>query len=72
MVKIIPWPGVYICDQCIRLCNEIINQEASERVEGDPSVEIEVAAGEAQDAIDQLRRLAAQAQVAAGVPFDSS
>ncbi|MGA1649950.1 MAG: ClpX C4-type zinc finger protein, partial [Ilumatobacteraceae bacterium] len=28
--KLIPGPGVYICDECIDLCNEIIEEEVSE------------------------------------------
>ena len=28
--KLIAGPGVYICDECIELCNEIIEEELSE------------------------------------------
>ena len=28
--KLIAGPGVYICDECIELCNEIIEEEFSE------------------------------------------
>jgi len=35
--KLIAGPTVYICDECIRLCNDIIAEEA-EREEGRPSV----------------------------------
>jgi ATP-dependent Clp protease ATP-binding subunit ClpX len=35
--KLIAGPTVYICDECIRLCNDIIAEE-SEREEGRPSV----------------------------------
>lgn len=31
--KLIAGPGVYICDECIDLCNEIIDEELSEEVE---------------------------------------
>lgn len=31
--KLIAGPGVYICDECIELCNEIIEEELTERVE---------------------------------------
>src|SRR2546428_4494753 len=31
--KLIAGPGVYICDECIDLCNEIIEEELSEPVE---------------------------------------
>ena len=29
--KLIAGPGVYICDECIDLCNEIIEEELSQR-----------------------------------------
>ncbi|MCZ4496064.1 MAG: clpX, partial [Thermoleophilia bacterium] len=29
--KLIAGPGVYICDECIELCNEIIDEELTER-----------------------------------------
>lgn len=32
--KLIAGPGVYICDECIELCNEIIEEELSERADG--------------------------------------
>ena len=31
--KLIAGPGVYICDECIDLCNEIIEEELSETAE---------------------------------------
>src|SRR3569832_536679 len=31
--KLIAGPGVYICDECIALCNEIIEEELSETSE---------------------------------------
>ncbi|MCC3297711.1 ATP-dependent Clp protease ATP-binding subunit ClpX [Arthrobacter caoxuetaonis] len=36
--KLIAGPGVYICDECIELCNEIIEEELSETTEGDTFV----------------------------------
>ncbi len=33
--KLIAGPGVYICDECIDLCNEIIDEELSEEVDFD-------------------------------------
>ena len=33
--KLIAGPGVYICDECIDLCNEIIEEELAETTEGD-------------------------------------
>ena len=32
--KLIAGPGVYICDECIDLCNEIIEEELAETTEG--------------------------------------
>ena len=35
--KLIAGPSVYICDECIQLCNEIIDEEYNrEREEGEP------------------------------------
>ena len=31
--KLIAGPGVYICDECIELCNEIIEEELAEGAE---------------------------------------
>ena len=31
--KLIAGPGVYICDECIDLCNEIVEEELSEPTE---------------------------------------
>ena len=31
--KLIAGPGVYICDECIDLCNEIIEEELSQNAE---------------------------------------
>ena len=31
--KLIAGPGVYICDECIDLCNEIIEEERAEATE---------------------------------------
>ena len=33
--KLVAGPGVYICDECIELCNEIIDEELSEEMELD-------------------------------------
>ncbi|MBM3708473.1 MAG: ATP-dependent Clp protease ATP-binding subunit ClpX, partial [Actinobacteria bacterium] len=33
--KLIAGPGVYICDECIYLCNEIIDEELKEEKEVD-------------------------------------
>src|SRR5690554_3546896 len=31
--KLVAGPGVYICDECIELCNEIIEEELSEELD---------------------------------------
>ena len=31
--KLIAGPGVYICDECIELCNEIIEEELGEEAD---------------------------------------
>ena len=31
--KLVAGPGVYICDECIELCNEIIEEELSDDIE---------------------------------------
>ena len=33
--KLVAGPGVYICDECIELCNEIIEEEFSDDVDID-------------------------------------
>ena len=33
--KLVAGPGVYICDECIELCNEIIEEELNEDIEAD-------------------------------------
>jgi ATP-dependent protease Clp ATPase subunit len=55
VIKLIAGPGVYICDQCVDLCNEIIEEEVGKRT-FDP--EVEAAAKNARDAIERLRVLA--------------
>ncbi|HCK79580.1 MAG TPA: ATP-dependent Clp protease ATP-binding subunit ClpX, partial [Actinobacteria bacterium] len=35
--KLIAGPGVYICDECIELCNEIIDEELGEASAADPA-----------------------------------
>jgi ATP-dependent protease Clp ATPase subunit len=48
--KLIAGPGVYICDECIDLCNEIIDEELT----APPSFDIEI---HAREIIDIRRRL---------------
>ena len=38
--KLIAGPSVYICDECIQLCNEIIAEEYTQESEEDPSSEL--------------------------------
>ncbi len=33
--KLVAGPGVYICDECIELCNEIIEEELHDDVDSD-------------------------------------
>jgi ATP-dependent protease Clp ATPase subunit len=56
VVKLIAGPGVYICDECIDLCNDIIEEERQPRALRDP--DIEAAAKEAREAVERLRVLA--------------
>src|SRR5437660_11156908 len=35
--KLIAGPGVYICDECVELCNEIIEERLAEATEDGPS-----------------------------------
>jgi len=60
VVKLIAGPDVYICNECIDLCNEIIVEEGGEvparrRPDDD---EIEAAVGAVNDALGHLRTLA--------------
>lgn len=52
VVKLIAGPGVYICDQCIELCNQIIVDELAE---GHFDDEVEAAAKEVKDALARFR-----------------
>ena len=36
--KLIAGPGTYICDGCVRLCNEILEQEAGDPTQTDVSL----------------------------------
>jgi len=70
VAKIIAGPGVYICDQCIDLCNEIIVEEMGEvparrRPDDD---EVEAAARAVNDAVSHLRTIALRRQRATDQP----
>lgn len=60
VVKLIAGPGVYICDQCIDLCNQIIVEEVGKPHERVLDSDVEDAARAALDAVDRLRMLAQQ------------
>ncbi len=62
VLKLIAGPGVYICDECVDLCCEIIEQEVGERPARVLDGEIEAAARAAREAVDRLRTLAHRAQ----------
>ena len=64
VVKLIAGPGVYICDTCIDLCNQIMVEEVGKPHERVLDSEIEAAAREAREAVDRLRTLAQQARAA--------
>ncbi len=59
--KLIAGPGVYICDQCVDLCNDIIEEEVGERPADALDGDVEAAAQAARDAIERLRLLAQRA-----------
>jgi len=61
VIKLIAGPGVYICDQCIELCNQIVEEEVG-RAGGALDAGIEAAARDAREAIDRLRTLAQHAR----------
>lgn len=64
VVKLVAGPGVYICDQCIDLCNDIIAEEAAQRV-GPPNpsdADIEKAARAVNHAVARLQLLALRRQ----------
>ena len=60
VVKLIAGPGVYICDQCVALCAEIIADETADRESRpDPTDEdLAAAARAANAAVGRLHRLA--------------
>ena len=62
VTKIIAGPGVYICTQCIDLCNQIVEDEVGAAHAPVLDAEIEAAARAARDAVERLRLLAQQAR----------
>lgn len=49
--KLIAGPGVYICDECVDLCNEIIEEEFAEK--GDVRFEVLPTPQETREFLDQ-------------------
>ena len=60
--KLVAGPGVYICDQCIDLCNQIVEEEVGKRPEVVRNAEIDAAARSAIEAVNRLRDLGQQAK----------
>ena len=62
MGKIIAGPGVYVCDECVDLCVEILEHEPGDAPPPGPGPasagEVEAAARAAHDADERLRVLA--------------
>ena len=70
VTKIIAGPGVYICDECIALCNEIIVSETSGHDPVTPPTDgdVEAAARAVNEAVSRLHRLALQRRAATESP----
>ena len=62
VTKLIAGPGVYICDECVDLCNDIIEQEVRDGRPRPLDADIEAAARAAREAVDRLRMLAQRAR----------
>ena len=59
VLKLIAGPGVYICNECVDLCNEIIVEETGGRETPDPTDDDLAAAARAvNEAVGRLHRLA--------------
>ncbi len=50
--KLIAGPSVFICDECVELCNDIIREEASDANQGDESSQLPIPS-EINDILDQ-------------------
>ncbi len=59
VLKLIAGPGVYICDECILLCVEIIAEEVADDAGDDAAV----AARQLRDQLEGLRRLLLEGRV---------
>jgi len=51
--KLIAGPGVYICDECIELCSDIVEDELAEEIEAAPLLEDLPTPKEIHEALDQ-------------------
>ena len=51
--KLIAGPAVYICDECIQLCNEIIAEEYTQEEEEDSRAQL-LKPAEIKDILDQV------------------
>ena len=60
VLKLIAGPGVYICDECVALCVEIIAEE----VAADAGDDVGAAAHRVHDGLEDLRRLLLERRVA--------
>ncbi|HEX3623220.1 MAG TPA: ClpX C4-type zinc finger protein [Acidimicrobiales bacterium] len=60
VVKLIAGPGVYICDECVQLCDRIVEDELADRAgRASPTdAEIEAAARAVNAAVSRFRALA--------------
>ena len=56
--KLIAGPGVYICNECVDLCDEILEHEVDDRPSRVMDEDVEAAARAAREAVDRLQRLA--------------
>lgn len=70
VAKIIAGPGIYICDECVRLCNEILDsaadQPAAQSDDGEPPAELtywqEMTDQELLDHLPKIARVAGQVE----------
>jgi ATP-dependent Clp protease ATP-binding subunit ClpX len=57
--KVIAGPGIYICDECVQLCNEILSSASDSAGDDDPPAELPYwQAMTDQQLLDQLPKIA--------------
>ena len=56
--KIIAGPGVYICNECVGLCNDILRSEQQDQLESDARLSAWEQAMTDEQLLDQLPRIA--------------